>query len=304
MRNLDLLVLVSFSASLWFFNHGEIFTSVPLAYPPLVYLLGRMLWIVRARDGAREHTARRVIWPTWLLIGAAVLTLGFRVGLNLESSNVIDVGYAGVIGAHRIVEEGRSPYGNFPVREGEECGEADVSGTVRDRIQDNGRCESSNTRGDTYGPVTYLAYVPGYLALGWTGLWDSLPAAHFTSLVVDLLAIMGLVLIGWRYGPRPIGGDPRVRVGRVPVHPVRLEHQRQRHARAGLPDPRLLGRHVGSRAWSFPWARVVDEVCAPAPGATLARLPARAVSDATEESGALHRRFSSRRAPWASGCSC
>ena len=41
LRNLDLLVLLSFSVSLWFFNRGEIFTSVPLVYPPLLYLLGR-----------------------------------------------------------------------------------------------------------------------------------------------------------------------------------------------------------------------------------------------------------------------
>jgi len=33
LRNLDLLALLSFSVSLWFFNHGNIFTSVPLAYP-------------------------------------------------------------------------------------------------------------------------------------------------------------------------------------------------------------------------------------------------------------------------------
>jgi hypothetical protein len=198
IENLDLLVLVSFSASLWFFNRGEIFTSVPLAYPPLVYLLARMLWVARQRR--QVGVAGRVLWPTWLLIAVAALTIGFRVGLNLEQSNVIDVGYAGVIGAHRIVEESRSPYGNFPTRQGEECGEPDADGNVRDRIQDNGRCESSNERGDTYGPVTYLAYAPGVLALGWSGLWDSLPAAHFTALVADLLAIFGLILIGWRYG--------------------------------------------------------------------------------------------------------
>src|SRR5207253_9408258 len=45
LRNLDLLVLLGFTASLWYFNRGDIFTSVPLAYPPLVYLLGRTVWI-------------------------------------------------------------------------------------------------------------------------------------------------------------------------------------------------------------------------------------------------------------------
>ena len=45
LRNLDLLALLSFSVSLWYFNHGRIFTSVPLVYPGLVYLLGRTIWI-------------------------------------------------------------------------------------------------------------------------------------------------------------------------------------------------------------------------------------------------------------------
>jgi hypothetical protein len=41
VRNLDLLALLSFSVSLWYFNHGNIFTSVPLMYPPLVYAIAR-----------------------------------------------------------------------------------------------------------------------------------------------------------------------------------------------------------------------------------------------------------------------
>ena len=39
-RNLDLLALLFFSVSLWYFNDGDIFTSVPLAYPPMFYLAG------------------------------------------------------------------------------------------------------------------------------------------------------------------------------------------------------------------------------------------------------------------------
>ena len=33
VRNVDLVVLLSFSISLWYFNHGNIFTAVPLFYP-------------------------------------------------------------------------------------------------------------------------------------------------------------------------------------------------------------------------------------------------------------------------------
>ncbi|HET9324228.1 MAG TPA: hypothetical protein VFO03_10135 [Gaiellaceae bacterium] len=196
LRTLDLLALLSFSVSLWFFNEGDVFTSMPLAYPPIVYLLGRALWIGFRGRGSSGG----VVWPAWVLIAATVFLAGFRVGMNLESSNVIDVGYAGVVGAHRIVH-GEVPYGHMPA-EGtlRRCGPADAEGEVRDRIQTNGRCESSNERGDTYGPVSYLAYVPGYALLGWSGKWDTLPAAHFTSIYLDLLVLLGLGLVGRRFG--------------------------------------------------------------------------------------------------------
>src|SRR3954465_6225333 len=93
LRNLDLLVLLSFSVSLWYFNRGDILTSAPLAYPPLVYLLARMLW--SARRG-RLAPGAVPVWPVWLLAALAVFAAGFRIGLNVSASNVIDVGYAGV----------------------------------------------------------------------------------------------------------------------------------------------------------------------------------------------------------------
>ena len=196
IRNLDLLALLSFSVSLWFFNDGDIFTSVPLAYPPLAYLLGRMVWAA-ARD---RPAGGRPVWPVWVLAAATVFLAGFRVGLNIQASNVIDVGYSGVIGAHRLAN-GEAPYGHFPVQDDRpRCGAADREGEVRERVQTNGRCESSNERGDTYGPVAYEAYLPGYLVFGWSGRWDKLRAAHATSILFDLLALAGLALVGRRYG--------------------------------------------------------------------------------------------------------
>ncbi len=196
LRNLDLLVLLSFTVSLWFFNRGDIFTSVPLAYPPLLYLLGRMVWSAWL---GRLGTAAVPVWPVWLLVAATVFAAGFRVGLNVRASNVIDVGYSGVVGADRIAH-GQSPYGHFPVELGKACGPADTDGEIRERVQTNGRCESANPQGDTYGPVAYEAYLPGYLALGWSGKWDDLPAAHFASIAFDLLCVLGLALVGLRFG--------------------------------------------------------------------------------------------------------
>jgi hypothetical protein len=202
LRNLDLLVLLSFSVSLWYFNDGDIFTSVPLVYPPLLYLLARCVWIGAS---GRAPRARPPLWKPAVLLAAAVFLLGFRIGLNYEDSNVIDVGYAGVIGAQRIAS-GVMPYDNFPKEdELKACGPADSAGEIRDRIQFNGRCESANPLGDTYGPVAYEAYLPGYWIRGWSGKWDKLPAVHLTSIIFDVLCALGLGLVGLRYGGRWLG---------------------------------------------------------------------------------------------------
>jgi hypothetical protein len=207
LRNLDLLFLLSPTASLWFFNHGDVFTAVPLFYPLLVWVVLRGTWI-----GVRNRgTPGAPRWPVWVLLGATIFLVGFRVGLNVDRSNVIDVGYSGVIGAERIVK-GQAPWGNFPVEKPvlhgkklKPCGQPDASGEIRDWIQTNGRCESANPEGDTYGPVAYESYLPGYAAMGWSGKWDSLPAAHFTAIAFDLLTLLGLFLVGLRFGGPRLG---------------------------------------------------------------------------------------------------
>jgi hypothetical protein len=196
VRNLDLVMLLSPTASLWFFNHGDVFTAVPLFYPALLWVVARGIWIGATGRGSRART----LWPAWVLLAAAVFLAGFRIGLNVQASNVIDVGYSGVVGAERIVH-GQAPWGHFPVEDDlKACGPADAAGETRERIQANGRCESANPQGDTYGPVAFESYVPGYLLFGWNGKWDSLPAAHFTSIAFDLLCMLGLWLVGRRFG--------------------------------------------------------------------------------------------------------
>jgi hypothetical protein len=197
-RNLDLVALLFFSASLWYFNEGDIFTSVPLAYPPMLYLIGRLIWI---GSGRARSTGSRPVWPVWVLAATTVFLVGFRIGINVEAPHsVIDVGYSGVIGADRI-SSGESPYGHMPIEDSlKPCGPADSSGEIRERIQTNGRCESANERGDTYGPVSYEAYLPAVAIFGWSGKWDALPAAHATSIIWDVLCLIGLALVGLRFG--------------------------------------------------------------------------------------------------------
>ncbi|HWP32741.1 MAG TPA: hypothetical protein VNL97_03230 [Solirubrobacterales bacterium] len=173
LANLDLVALLGFGASNFFFNRAEIGVSVPLQYVPLLYLFGRALWIgVRGRG-----EGMRPVWPaSWLLISALFL-LGFRVGLNMADSGVIDVGYAGVVGADRIAH-GDALYDNFP---------SDVS------------------QGDTYGPVNYYSYVPFERIWPWSGTWDDLPAAHGAAVFFDLSTFLLLILLGLRIRPGPSG---------------------------------------------------------------------------------------------------
>jgi len=196
LRNLDLVALLSFSASLWFFNQGRIFASVSLVYPPLLYLLARSLYV--GLGGAPPPLAAR---PAWALALATVFLVGFRLGVVATSSNVIDVGYSGVIGAQRIAA-GQAPYGHFPREEGRPCAPPDREGRSVYRVQPNGRCEAANERGDTYGPMAYLAYLPGYAIFGWKGKGDDLSAARFTSSLFDLLCLSALALVGARWGGR------------------------------------------------------------------------------------------------------
>ena len=201
LRTLDVLMIVSLAASLWCFNRGLVFWAVPLQYPPLVYLLARMLMIGLGRAERPSFSTRL---PLWAMIALIVVLAAGRVGFNAYSSNVVDVGLAGVVGAERILD-GRSPYGSFPIRTATPCGTRYADGTYSGYVQRDGRCEVAIERGDTYGPAMYLAYVPATAALGWSGKWDDLPAAHFTSGLFDLLTAVGLALLGWRLGGRRLG---------------------------------------------------------------------------------------------------
>jgi hypothetical protein len=179
LLHLDLLVLLGFGASHVFFNRGEIGVSAPLVYPVLLYLLVRMLLAgLRPRGSAQAAGPLVPHVPLAALAVALVFLVGFRVALNVVDSNVIDVGYAGVIGADRIVDG--------------------------DRLYGDGFSEDV-PKGDTYGPVTYLLYVPFEQAMRWSGRWDDLPAAHGAAIAFDLLTIGALLLLGRALRPGRAG---------------------------------------------------------------------------------------------------
>ncbi|MEI7692780.1 MAG: hypothetical protein WCJ50_09700, partial [Actinomycetes bacterium] len=162
----DLLALVGFSASLAFFNAAELGISVPISSALLAWLVIRLL-AIGLRPDARPPPLRLMLPWRWLVV-IGLFLIGLRVGLNIVDGNVIDVGYAGVIGADKF-SHGRQLYGAFPF--------------------DNGS-------GDTYGPLLYLLYVPFEWIWPWQGTWDDLAAAHAVAGVFDLLCAALLFLVG------------------------------------------------------------------------------------------------------------
>ena len=175
MLHVDLLVLLAgFGASHFFFNKGEIGTSVPLVYPVLAYFLARML--VCAFRPRRTGEPLVPFVPAAALVIGIVLLGGFRIGLDLAEGKVGDVGYGSAIGATRM-------QANQPL------------------YVESGK---DDQHFDTYGPVNYLAYDP------FVRIWkpsqteiDSfddyeLPAARAAALVFDGLTVLGLFLLGMR----------------------------------------------------------------------------------------------------------
>ena len=176
MLHLDLLVLLGgFGVSHFFFNKGEIGTSVPLVYPVLAYLLARMLVAgLRPRRTGEPlvplASRPRCWWP------GSCCSAASGSGSTSATGKVGDVGYGSAIGATRI-QDGKPLYKDSGV---------------------------DDQHFDTYGPVNYLAYDPFVKAfppsqqeIETPDDYD-LPAARAATIAFDLFTIAGLFVLGLR----------------------------------------------------------------------------------------------------------
>ena len=173
-RNVDLVALLSLGAAVALFDRGHPLVGVPLVYPPLVYLGARLAWL-----GFRRADRSGSPLGTWagnrvLVVGLAALVLG-RIAANLLIGGVGDVGYASVFGAASIHE-------GWPLY-----------------VADHAHL-------DTYGPITYLAYLPFELIWPLKNLVHGyLPAAHAAAITFDVLTMLGLLILGSRLRDRRLG---------------------------------------------------------------------------------------------------
>src|SRR4051794_5606719 len=175
--HLDLLALLGFSVSLAFFNHAKIEASVALVYPVLAYVFLRML--VAGFRPAETRDRLLPFAPRGLLVAGIVVLVGFHTAYVAADGKVIDVGLAGVIGADRL--------------------------TDGDDVYGPGASSGMPIRGDVYGPVNYIAYVPFEQAFPWSGHWDKVSAARAAALGFELLTALALFALGRRVRAGPEG---------------------------------------------------------------------------------------------------
>jgi hypothetical protein len=162
---LDALVVLGFLVSYEFLTRGDLEPAVWLAYPPLIYLLGRMLKLGFGRRRLAGRVAPLLSTRT-LAVGLGVMVVA-RIAISLLGRQEIDVGYESVIGAFRILHH-LPIYYNDP------------------------------NHGDTYGPVAYLAYLPFELLFPWKASLSSLRAADTAAIFFDLATMVSLVFLGRR----------------------------------------------------------------------------------------------------------
>lgn len=182
LLHLDLALLVAVGAlQLWGWETGRLLSAERIVMPAaLVCLLARLLY---AGLRPRERSGRLIplVPAAWLAI-AVVLLAGFRLYYTKTTSEpVIDVGAASVLGAQRIAE-GHPLYGTTyaaPVRK-----------------PDGSVFVAQYPRGDTYGPANYIFYLPFERAMPWNLASGGTHAARGAAATFDLLAIVGLVLLG------------------------------------------------------------------------------------------------------------
>jgi Glycosyltransferase family 87 len=170
LLHLDLVALLGFSVSLYFFNRGRIGISAPLVYPVLGYLFLRLV-VAGFRREERDERLLPLAGPRLLVALIAGLVVLHAV-IAIFEAKVIDVGLASVVGADRIA------HGDFLYGVGSATGQP--------------------IRVDVYGPANYLAYLPFERLFPWSGTWDSVPAARAAALAFDLLTALCLYALGGR----------------------------------------------------------------------------------------------------------
>jgi hypothetical protein len=183
LRNLDVLALISFGASIVLLNERLFELSVWAGYPPLAYLGARCLRVAVsgggagvARNGLPLYDVVTAGWSTaqrrrLLRLAAAAAALALVIA-SVPGGFVGDVGFASMAGATQLLD-GRVPYGHLP---------------------------PEIVHGDTYPLLAYALYIPAAVFMPVHDAFDNLDGALIIAAAATLLAAGGVYLASVRAG--------------------------------------------------------------------------------------------------------
>jgi hypothetical protein len=169
LLHLDLLAILAIGISYGFAARGNIYVSTPLVYPPLVYLLCRLV-VVAVRG---SPPVGRLTWmsPGMLALGL-VAVLALRYAYVAIDGSVSDVGFASLVGADSIIH-------GYPIYDS----------------------SAGNSHLDSYGAINYLAYTPFALASGFNLTHSHAGGALAAGMTFDFLTVGALFVLGRRLWP-------------------------------------------------------------------------------------------------------
>ena len=214
------------------------------------------------------------LWPVWVLAVATVFLLGFRIGLNVETPRgVIDVGYAGVIGASRIARRPGAVRAH--------------AGTRRPRgVRARGRRRRRSRPDPDERPLRVGERARGHVRAGVVPrlraggcrlrLEREVGLAPGSSCDVDRVRPADRARSRARRAPlrrHEARRGARLRVERLPVHRVHAEREHERRDHARVPRLGVLARDLTRGERRRRRARGLVEVRCAAPRAALGGLP-------------------------------
>jgi hypothetical protein len=183
LRNLDVLALASFTATVWLLNEGFLLPSLFASYPPLAYLAARCMNMgLRSPKPVQETSLLWHLTRSWSLAArmrVLKLTVGAAAAIIVmvvpSSTGANDVAFACVSGATDLLR-GVAPYGHIP---------------------------SFIFHGDSYPLLSYAVYIPAAALMPIRDAFGDPTGALLVNAAATLLAAAGL----YRIGARLAGGE-------------------------------------------------------------------------------------------------
>ena len=197
-----------------------------------------------------RRAGSRPVWPVWLLVGATVFVMGFRIGLDVAR---LERDRRRLLGRDRRTadRERRAAVRPLPARRSVRRARRPIATGGRRSGSRRTAAVSRPTPTGTRTARLSTRPTSRVLVLRLEGEWDDLRAARFTSILFDFLCLLGLALVGWRYGGGRLAATLAFAWAAYPFTQYVSSSNTNDAIQPALLDLGLLARVFACGAWLF-----------------------------------------------------